>query len=53
MQKRTSPSKFGHLAEYSGFNSVPNLSTKASAAYAGADGGAAAGGGTFARRLLL
>ena len=27
MEKRTSPLKFGHLAEKSGFNSVPNLST--------------------------
>ena len=29
MQKRTSPLKFAHLAEKSGFNSVPNLSTEA------------------------
>ena len=29
MQKRTSPLKFAHLAEKSGFNSVPTLSTKA------------------------
>ena len=28
MQKRTSPLKFGDLAEKSGFNSVSNLSTK-------------------------
>ena len=32
MQKRTSPLKFGDLAEKSGFNSVSNLSTKAFAA---------------------
>ena len=29
MQKRTSPLKFGDLAEKSGLNSVSNLSTKA------------------------
>ena len=28
MQKRTSPLKFGHLAEKSGLNWIPNLSTK-------------------------
>ena len=28
MQKRTRPLKFGHLADKSGFKSVPNLSTK-------------------------
>ena len=32
MQKRTSPLKFGDLAEKSGLNSVSNLSTKAAAA---------------------
>ena len=31
MQKRTSPLKFGDLAEKSGLNSVSNLSTKARA----------------------
>ena len=31
MQERTSPLKFGHLAEKSGLDSVPNLSAKASA----------------------
>ena len=47
MQKRTSPLKFGDLAEKSGLNSVSNLSTKvplAAASGAGAGARAAAGG---------
>ena len=34
MQKRTSPLKFGHLAEKSDLDSVPNLSTKRTSATA-------------------
>ena len=34
VQKRTSPLKFGDLAEKSGLNSVSNLSTKGAAARA-------------------
>ena len=38
MQKRTSPLKFGDLAEKSGLNSVSNLSTKGAGARGGAHG---------------